>query len=94
MTSNIIYISPHLLVLKYVLLKIKMEFDLTPILSYRKTGRAFILMELQYSCCYTVDAGYKHIVGNCINVLITGINYIGIYGNRFQYSVLISDMFL
>ena len=31
----------------------------------------------------TVDAGYKHIVGNCINVLITGINYIGIYGNRF-----------
>ena len=22
---------------------------------------------------YTVDAGYKHIVGNCLNVLITGV---------------------
>ena len=22
---------------------------------------------------YTVDAGYKHIVGNCINVFITGM---------------------
>ena len=31
----------------------------------------------------TVDAGYKHIVGNCINVFITGINYIRIYGNCF-----------
>ena len=36
----------------------------------------------------TVDAGYKHIVGNCINVLITGINYIGIYGNRFSIYVV------
>ena len=46
-----------------------------------------------------MDAGYKHIVGNCTkcaynrHVLITEINCIG-YMSTVSNSVLISDMFL
>ena len=58
-------------------------------------------IENKYKYKYnTVDAGYKHIVGNCISgaynrhVLITVIKYIGYIATVFQHSVLISDMFL